>query len=250
MPASMTLDEVHAFLDSRPGWIALTTIDRNGYPHTVPIGYFRLGDEVYIGCRAGTQKLKNIERNPRVSLMLESGRGMGDLKGVIVQGDAETRPARTACCAWRARRRAGGAAEPDLPTEPRRGAYIRIVPRRIISWDNQQARITAADERRPYPPRPAWSRPRGSADARGRWKGRRNGGYCEERRRRTRSPRSAVRGAGDAGAPFPCSKRSTSATSPSPNTCACAWPAASTPSPVKPSAARHHHRRPGVAPWR
>lgn len=140
MPASMTLDEVHAFLDSRPGWIALTTIDRNGYPHTVPIGYFRLGDEVYIGCRAGTQKLKNIERNPRVSLMLESGRGMGDLKGVIVQGDAETltdpdsllRLAREA-----ARRR--GTPEPDLPTEPRRGAaYIRIVPRRIISWDNSK----------------------------------------------------------------------------------------------------------------
>ena len=59
----MTTEEAHAFLDSRPGWIILTTFDRNGYPHTIPIGYFRLGDEVFIGCRDGTQKLKNIERD-------------------------------------------------------------------------------------------------------------------------------------------------------------------------------------------
>ena len=78
----MTNDEVHAFLDSRPGWISLTTISKDGFPHTVPIGYFRMGNEVYIGCRAGTQKLKNIERNPKVSAMLESGSTMQDIKGV------------------------------------------------------------------------------------------------------------------------------------------------------------------------
>jgi nitroimidazol reductase NimA-like FMN-containing flavoprotein (pyridoxamine 5'-phosphate oxidase superfamily) len=84
MPATMTRDEVNDFLDSRPGWIVLTTIGRDGYPHSVPIGYFRLGDEVVIGCRAATQKLKNIERNPKVSLMLESGSTMADIKGVIL----------------------------------------------------------------------------------------------------------------------------------------------------------------------
>jgi nitroimidazol reductase NimA-like FMN-containing flavoprotein (pyridoxamine 5'-phosphate oxidase superfamily) len=39
----------------------------NGYPHSVPIGYFRLGDDIYLGCRDSTQKVKNIARNPRVS---------------------------------------------------------------------------------------------------------------------------------------------------------------------------------------
>ena len=60
MPAKLTNDEVNSFLDSHPGWITLTTIGRDGFPHSVPIGYFRLGDDVYIGCRAGSQKLKNI----------------------------------------------------------------------------------------------------------------------------------------------------------------------------------------------
>ena len=54
MPAHMTDEEVKAFLDTKPGWIVLSTIGQDGYPHSVPLGYFLLGDDVYIGCRAGT----------------------------------------------------------------------------------------------------------------------------------------------------------------------------------------------------
>jgi len=87
-PARMTDQEVKAFLDAKPGWIVLSTIGRDGYPHSVPLGYFRLGDDLYIGCRAGTQKIKNIERNPKVSLVLESGSTRKDIKGVMIQGHA------------------------------------------------------------------------------------------------------------------------------------------------------------------
>ena len=88
MPAHMTPEDVRDFLDSKPGWIVLSTIGRDGYPHSVPLGYFRLDDDVYLGCRAGTQKVNNIERNPQVSLVLETGRTMGDIKGVMIQGHA------------------------------------------------------------------------------------------------------------------------------------------------------------------
>jgi hypothetical protein len=46
MPAHMTPQEVQAFLDAKPGWIILSTIGRHGYPHSVPLGYFRLGDDI------------------------------------------------------------------------------------------------------------------------------------------------------------------------------------------------------------
>ena len=130
MPARMTNDEVKAFLDAKPGWIILSTFGPNGYPHSVPIGYFRLGDDVYLGCRAGTQKIKNIERNPKVSLLLE-------LKGVMIQGhatvysdsDNKLRLSREAA-------RLRGVPEHEWPQEARPdAAYIRVEPRRIISWD-------------------------------------------------------------------------------------------------------------------
>ena len=137
MPVALSREEWHAFLDSRPGWIVLTTLGRDGYPHSVPIGYFRLGDEVYMGCRAGTQKLKNIARDRRVSLLLESGRTMADIKGVMMQGDATvlTEPADLLRLSREAAR-LRGTPEDQLPTEPRPdAAYIRVTPRRVISWD-------------------------------------------------------------------------------------------------------------------
>lgn len=137
MPVRMTDDEVKAFLDAKPGWIILSTFGPNGYPHSVPIGYFRLGDDVYLGCRAGTQKIKNIERNPNVSLVLESGSARQDIKGIMIQGHATvyTDPdnkLRLSQAAARLR----GVSEQELPQEARPGAaYIRVEPRHIISWD-------------------------------------------------------------------------------------------------------------------
>ena len=124
MPARMTDQEVKAFLDAKPGWIVLSTIGRDGYPHSVPLGYFRLGDDIYIGCRAGTQKTKNIERNPKVSLVLESGSSRKDIKGVMIQGHAtvHTDP-ETALRLSREAARLRGVAEDALPREPRSGVY-------------------------------------------------------------------------------------------------------------------------------
>lgn len=137
MPVRLTDDEITAFLDSKPGWIVLSTIGRDGFPHSVPVGYFRLEQAIYIGCRAGTQKLKNIARNPQVSLMLESGDSMQDIKGVLLQGHAtvHTDPDTTLRLS-RAGARLRGVAEADLPQTPRPGvAYIEVVPQRVISWD-------------------------------------------------------------------------------------------------------------------
>ncbi|MDA0351076.1 MAG: pyridoxamine 5'-phosphate oxidase family protein [Chloroflexi bacterium] len=141
MVAELTTEEAHAFLDSRPGWIILTTFDRNGYPHTVPIGYFRVGDEVFIGCRDATQKIRNIERNPKVSLLIESGSTMADLKGLMLQGDADVvRDDAERLRLAREGAKQRGMPEADWPTEVRSSSvYIRVRPLRMVSWDNAKA---------------------------------------------------------------------------------------------------------------
>jgi nitroimidazol reductase NimA-like FMN-containing flavoprotein (pyridoxamine 5'-phosphate oxidase superfamily) len=133
----MTPQEVRDFLDSKPGWIILSTIGRDGYPHSVPLGYFRLGDDVYLGCRARTQKVKNIERNPQVSLVLETGSTMGDLKGLMIQGHARVyTDAENLLRLRREAERLRGVPEDQQSREARAGsAYIKVEPRRVISWD-------------------------------------------------------------------------------------------------------------------
>lgn len=137
MPAKLTKEEAHEFLDSRPGWLILTTIGADGYPHTVPIGFFRVGDEIYTGGREGTQRITNIRRNPQVSALIETGDSMQNIKGLMVQGDADivTDPAE-ALTLMRASAKHRGTPEAELPTEVRPGvAYIRITPKKYISWD-------------------------------------------------------------------------------------------------------------------
>ncbi|CAG0957983.1 hypothetical protein MYXO_00594 [Myxococcaceae bacterium] len=142
MPAKLSPSEIDAFLDSKPGWIVLCTIGPSGHPHAVPIGYFRAGDEIVMGCVDGTQKIKNVLRNPKVALSLESGSSMSELRGVCIQGEGRvvTDPeGRLHYAREGARRR--GVAESELPKETRPGsAYIVVVPKRVISWDYSRER--------------------------------------------------------------------------------------------------------------
>lgn len=137
MPGKLTRDEAYEYLDSRPGWVVLTTIGPGGYPHSVPIGYFRIGEDVYMGGRESTQRVRNIRRNPKVSLLVESGSSMQDIKGLLIQGNAELidEPGQVLELMREAARRRG-TPEDQLPTEPRPGvAYIKVRPRQFISWD-------------------------------------------------------------------------------------------------------------------
>ena len=137
MPRKLTDDQIEAYLDSRPGWAILSTIDDDGFPHSVPLGYFRLGHDIVMGVRDGTHKVANVESNPNVSVLLEDGSSMADIRGVMLQGRARiVREPTEALQLAREGARARGVPEPDWPTEPRPGAaYIRLTPVRTRSWD-------------------------------------------------------------------------------------------------------------------
>tara|TARA_B110000003_G_C16531951_1_gene489267 strand:+ start:619 stop:1032 length:414 start_codon:yes stop_codon:yes gene_type:complete len=129
--------EAWEYIESKPGWIALSTNGHDGFPHTVPIGYFASDGEIFIGCIDRTQKVKNVERNKKISLMLESGETMANLKGVLIKADAEIirdDVERLAISRLAALQR--GVDEADLPQTVRPGSvYIRAKPIKIVSWN-------------------------------------------------------------------------------------------------------------------
>ncbi|MEM9175604.1 MAG: pyridoxamine 5'-phosphate oxidase family protein [Myxococcota bacterium] len=137
MPARMTTDAMHAYLDSKPGWAILSTLDPDGIPHTVALGYYRLGDELVMGVRDATNKVANIERDGRVSVLVESGSTMADLKGVMLQGHATVHRAADEVLHYaREGAKLRGVSEAELPTQATPGAvYIRVTPERVRSWD-------------------------------------------------------------------------------------------------------------------
>lgn len=124
----LTPEELEAFLAETTRWIALSTLDPDGYPHTVPMGYFRYEGDFYMGSKHPTRKTRNIERNPRVSLLLENGRGKPELIGVLMQGQAEVIVDPARLLALKRTR------DPAV-TEVAEGiAYIRVRPERIVTW--------------------------------------------------------------------------------------------------------------------
>lgn len=137
MPRKFSDEEIAAYLDSRPSWAMLSTIDEDGFPHTVPLGYFRLGTDIILGVRDGTRKVANVESNPNVSILLEDGSTMADIRGVMFQGHARiVRERSEALQLAREGARARGVPESEWPTAARPGAaYIRMTPVRTLSWD-------------------------------------------------------------------------------------------------------------------
>ena len=137
MPRQFSDEQIAAYLDSRPCWAILSTIDEHGFPHTVPLGYFRLGRDIIMGVRDGTRKVANVESNPNVSILLEDGSSMADIRGVMFQGHARiVRERSEALELAREGARVRGVPEPEWPTAPRPGAaYIRMTPVRTVSRD-------------------------------------------------------------------------------------------------------------------
>ena len=128
--------EIAEYLDRRSEWAVLTTLDADGYPHSVALGYYRIGDVVYVGTPAGTRKVRNAEANPRGSLMVAGSKTSGDWSGVLLQGDLEiVRDYDERLAIEREGRRQRGVPEDELPDAPREGEVIlRLRPTRTITW--------------------------------------------------------------------------------------------------------------------
>ncbi len=136
MAGALTADEVIAFLDERAEWAVLTSIDRRGFPHSVPLGYFRIGEDVYAGTHSDTQKVRNLERDPHASLLIASAKNSKDWRGVLIQGEIEiVRDDAERLEIEREGRRQRGVPEEKLPTTPRVGeVMLRLSLQRTISW--------------------------------------------------------------------------------------------------------------------
>ena len=81
-------EEQAAFLRDNPK-CALATIDKDGFPHVVAMGFYVEDGAFWMTSYAKAQKVLNIRRNPKVGLMVETGASYAELRGVMVRGTCE-----------------------------------------------------------------------------------------------------------------------------------------------------------------
>ena len=145
----MTEDEVSAFLTEKKT-INLVSNGVGGFPHPMPMWFARDADgTIRMATYRTSQKILNSQRDPRVSLLCESGTQYAELKGVILSGNAELIDDFMLVCDTLMY--AGGSSEglPDdeeaakqIAETMRKTAekryVIQVKPERIVSWDHSK----------------------------------------------------------------------------------------------------------------
>lgn len=65
-----TLPDVARELVDRPVLAVITTLAEDGAPHSTPVWIGRDGDELLVNSATGRAKVRNVERDPRVSVCM------------------------------------------------------------------------------------------------------------------------------------------------------------------------------------
>ncbi len=86
---AMTPQEQKDFLELQKS-IHLATIGKDGWPHLTTL-WFGLDEDgsILLETFSKSQKIRNLERDPRLSLLLEDGERYEELRGLALYGRAE-----------------------------------------------------------------------------------------------------------------------------------------------------------------
>jgi len=141
----MSPDEIRDYL--REGHtMTLVTNGPHGYPHAVAM-FFGIDDDLTIrfATYGSSQKVKNIERDPKVTLLVETGTAYSELRGVMLEGDAEiTTDLEQTVETMVEANAVTGSPLPDLELIPHdvkvkmagKRVLVSVKPTRFVSWDH------------------------------------------------------------------------------------------------------------------
>ncbi len=143
----MTDDEVRDYLRDTKTLI-INSIGPGGFPHPMPM-WFAVDEKGVITMTTfrKSQKVLNIQRDPKVSLLAESGTEYAELRGVVIYGHAEVIDDIDVVKATLYAATVG-----DVPEDPKareamdgvisntaaKRVCIRIEPERVVSWDHRK----------------------------------------------------------------------------------------------------------------
>jgi len=124
--------------------LTCATIGPKGRPHLIELWYLPDGDQIVCWTYAKSQKVRNLERDPRATLQVEAGDSYGELRGVMLECDVaiERDPERVLDAGIALATHHSG--QPDEQTRagiaqqaPKR-VVLRFTPTRIASWDHRK----------------------------------------------------------------------------------------------------------------
>jgi PPOX class probable F420-dependent enzyme len=136
--------ELAAFLQEQRVVVCATN-GVSGWPHLMPLWYVIRDGEVWAWTYGKSQKMRNLERDPRATLQIEAGDSYDQLRGAMIEADTEIHRETEVVAklgAELAERYGSGALSPEAweairAQAPKRVA-LRFIPRRTATWDHRK----------------------------------------------------------------------------------------------------------------
>ncbi|HYW23067.1 MAG TPA: TIGR03618 family F420-dependent PPOX class oxidoreductase [Terriglobales bacterium] len=139
----MTDEEVAAFLAERRK-LHVATLDRHGTPHLMPMFFLVVDGAVTFWTYTASQKIVNLKRDPRITVMAEDGEAYFDLRGVQLAGRAhlDADPEVVTAFGERLYERYFGALDEGgrayVARSAARRTRVAVEPVRVVSWDHRK----------------------------------------------------------------------------------------------------------------
>jgi PPOX class probable F420-dependent enzyme len=127
--------------------VVVSSIGPRGWPHSMPMWYVVREGEIWVWSYAKAQKVRNLERDPRATLLVETGTEYVELRGVQIEAEAEIVRDPDAVLEFGTelsiRYSEGidsveGDAAAALAAQASKRVAIRFEPRRVASWDHRK----------------------------------------------------------------------------------------------------------------
>lgn len=85
---SMTDQEIQTYLAAGAKTLQVATIGQDGTPHVAPMWFVMENGRIVFRSFAKSQKIVNLRRDPRLTVLVETGAAYAELQGVMIKGEA------------------------------------------------------------------------------------------------------------------------------------------------------------------
>ena len=141
----LSADETRTYINGQKTLIIVSN-GKDGYPHTMPM-WFALNDDDTIDCTTfgKSQKVLNYQRDPKATLLVETGTEYAQLKGVMIYAHTDIISAVGQVTDTLVKINSRGQTLTAQAAEQLRGAVsktaskrvvLRFLPMKYVSWDH------------------------------------------------------------------------------------------------------------------